>query len=71
MDIASTNSSTVDRFVREPERREITGLARSTWFELERQGRVPKRHQLSQSAVGWKLSDLLAWVESRQPKRAA
>jgi len=54
-----------DRFVREPERRKITGLAKTTWWRLEQLGRAPKAYQLGRNAKGWKLSELMDWLNSR------
>jgi len=53
---------TVDRIVREKERREITGRSRTTWWLDERNGRAPKRVQIGPNAVGWRMSELQAWV---------
>lgn len=55
----------LDRVVREPERRHITGLARSTWWELERRGLAPRRIRIGTAAVGWRLSALEAWLGKR------
>jgi prophage regulatory protein len=56
-----------DRIVREAERRIITGVCRTTAYELARDGEFPKPVLLTPSgrARGWRLSELLAWVESR------
>jgi predicted DNA-binding transcriptional regulator AlpA len=57
---------TYDRIVKEPEREIISGVSRSQAFQLERKGLFPKRVKLSSHSVGWRLSDLLHWVETRQ-----
>jgi prophage regulatory protein len=59
-----------DRFVREDERRQITGLSRTTWWRMERQGIAPKRRQLSPNSTGWFLSEITAWMQSRTEKAA-
>lgn len=61
-----------DRIVREAERREITGISAMTAWRLERQGRFPRRRKLYDTGrkadpVGWRLSELMAWIESREP----
>jgi prophage regulatory protein len=56
----------VDRFVREDERAKITGLSRSAWFAAERAGRAPRRVRLGPNAVGWRLSELMAWMATRE-----
>jgi len=60
-----------ERIVRERERREITGLCRTTAYVLERRGEFPRRVLLTGGRIGWRLSELLAWVESRQPVAAS
>ncbi|KFE94310.1 hypothetical protein HB39_15610 [Vibrio parahaemolyticus] len=52
--------------VREQERRILTGISRSHVFQLERQNLFPKRVKLCGSrSVGWRLSELLQWLENR------
>ena len=55
-----------DRFVRKPECRQITGLSDTTCWRLERVGQFPKRQRISPNTVAWRLSELLAWMKSRQ-----
>jgi len=55
-----------DRIVREPERKIITGISSSNAWRYEREGTFPKRIRIRANSVGWRLSELLAWVESRQ-----
>jgi predicted DNA-binding transcriptional regulator AlpA len=57
-----------DRIVREAERKNITGTGRTTWWEMEKRGEAPLRVELVGGRVGWRLSELLAWVASRQPR---
>jgi predicted DNA-binding transcriptional regulator AlpA len=59
-----------DRFVREPERRQITGVPTSTWYELQKGGLAPKPFPLTARSVGWSFKELAAWVEARKVKRA-
>ena len=56
-----------DRIIREGERREITGLSRTTWWRLEIRGEAPKRVKLGSNSVGWRWSELMNWVRTRQP----
>ena len=56
-------SNQCERFIREPERRLITGVSRSQWWSLEKEQIVPSRISLGGSSVAWRLSDLLAWIE--------
>lgn len=52
-----------NRFVREAECKLITGLSRTRRWELEKEGKFPKRVKLSERAVAWRLSDLMGWME--------
>lgn len=59
--------TTTDRLIREPECRTLTGLSRTRRYELEQEGRFPRRRKISDRASGWLLSEVRAWVESRRP----
>lgn len=66
-----TNTMTTpDRLVREAERKLITSISRSQAWVLEQKGEYPPRIKLGSRSVAWKLSELLAWVESRGEYRA-
>jgi prophage regulatory protein len=58
-----------DRAVREPERREITGVPTSTWYELQKRGLAPLPFRISARCVAWSFNKLIAWVESRKAQR--
>ncbi len=47
---------------REKERLRITTLSRTRTWQLEREGKHPKRKNLGPQSVAWQKSDLLAWV---------
>ena len=55
-----------DRIVREAETREITGLSRTTRWRLEQDDKFPKRLAISPNAIGWRLSEIIAWIEARK-----
>ncbi len=55
-----------DRIVREKERKQITGISRAHAFQLERNHEYPRRVRLGNRSVGWRYSELLAWINSRQ-----
>jgi len=59
----------IDRFVRERERREITGVPTSTWYELMGEGEAPKPVNIGPRAVAWQLSELTAWQQLRIAER--
>lgn len=70
-----------DRIVREKERREITGIGRTTAWAMEQRGEFPRRVELTGGRVGWRLSEVQEWVrglkaksteaEARKGRRAA
>ena len=60
-----------ERIVLEPERKRITGIARSRWYTLEAAGAVPHRRQLVGRRTGWLLSELVEWVQARPIARNA
>ena len=64
--LSDFEAKSVDRIVREVERRLITGRSRVSWWRDEREGRAPRRVKIGPNAVGWRLSDLIAWVQSRE-----
>ena len=55
-----------DRFIRDPECEKMSGLSRTTRWRLEREGKFPKRRQISPNGVGWLLSEIQSWLESRE-----
>ncbi|SQD79599.1 helix-turn-helix transcriptional regulator [Moritella yayanosii] len=56
-----------ERIIREVDRRYITSISRTKAWQLEKEGLFPKRIRLGNRSVGWKLSELLEWVEN-QPR---
>lgn len=59
--------ATPDRIVRERECKQLTGLARTTRYMMEKAGNFPARRQLGGRSVGWMLSEVNTWLEN-QPK---
>jgi len=55
----------MQRFIREHECYRITGLSSVMRWLLEKEGKFPKRHKLSDNTIGWLSSDLEAWIESK------
>ena len=55
-----------DRFIRDPECEKLSGLSRTTRWRLERDGKFPKRRQISPNGVGWLLSEIQSWLDSRE-----
>jgi prophage regulatory protein len=52
-----------DRIVRCGEVGWLTGLGRTTIWRREREGKFPARVRLSAGAVGYRLSEVMAWLE--------
>ena len=60
--------------VREPERKQISGLCNMQCRRLEAEGNFPKRFKLNPDggpfgAVGWDFDELMAWIASRRGSR--
>lgn len=47
------------------ELKEIVGLSRSTIYAKIATGEFPKPRRLTTATVGWQLSELMAWIDSR------
>jgi prophage regulatory protein len=55
-----------DRVLRFPEVRAIVPLGRTTIWRMERDGKFPRRRQLSARSVGWLASEIKEWLATRQ-----
>ena len=53
------------RILRRAEVERITGLPRSTLYEMINRGEFPPPVRLGRRAVGWFEADVLAWLDSR------
>ena len=53
-----------DRLLRRREAEEITGLSRSTIYRMLKTGQFPQPVRVGRKAVRWKLSDIIAWMDS-------
>lgn len=54
-----------DRIVRRPELEKLVGLKKSQIYSLIADGLFPKPIRIGKRAVGWPLSELKAWIDSR------
>ena len=54
-----------DRLLRRREVEKITGMSRSSIYRLMQEGEFPKPVRVDPTAVRWKSSDIIAWIESR------
>jgi len=64
-----TSEFVEDRFIREAETCEITGLSRTTLWRLEKAGDFVKRYRLGPNSIGRKHSELMAWMKTREAVR--
>lgn len=55
-----------DRILRKAEVLFFTGLSHTTLWRLEQEGQFPRRVLLSKGAVGWRASEVEAWIAERQ-----
>ena len=51
--------------LRKPDLRALTGLSDSTVRRLEQASEFPKRIQLAARSVGWRSSEVAAWLANR------
>ena len=54
-----------ERILRGREVDRMTGLSRTSRYELERAGKFPKRRRLSERASGYLASEIDEWIRSR------
>lgn len=59
-------SPSPERIIRCKDVVEKTGLSRSTLWRLEKTGNFPARVSLGAGSVGWKLSEIESWINSRR-----
>ena len=55
-----------DRLIRLPEVVVMTGLHERTIFRMQAVGKFPRSVKLTPRAIAWRLSDIQAWVASRE-----
>lgn len=44
---------------------EMTCLSKATLWRLEKKGDFPAKRNISEGRIGWVLSEVLEWIESR------
>jgi len=57
--------------IRRRELHQIVPLSDTTIYELERQGRFPRRFNLTNRCVAWDLFEVEAWIEQRRQESLA
>ena len=64
-----TDQDFPDRIVSAKERRQIIPYSDVHIGRLEKEGKFPRRIHLGPGRVGWRLSELMAWIEERAQAR--
>lgn len=60
-----------DQILKRPRVQELTSLPVSTLYAWVAQGRFPAPVRLGERSVGWRLSDVQGWLDSRVSTRGA
>jgi predicted DNA-binding transcriptional regulator AlpA len=68
---ATTNDPlTLNRVVPRLEAVRLAGVSEATWDRLERRGEGPRpRIRISERRVGYRIRDLLSWLDTRRSER--
>ena len=53
-------------FVRKRELSDMLGISDTTIWRMEKSGDFPRRRRISNNAVGYLLSEIQDWIESRE-----
>ena len=61
----------LDRILRLPEVLQAVGVSTATLYRWVEEGHFPGAVQLGKNSVGWRASEVQAWIESREPARGA
>lgn len=55
-----------DRIIRPTEAARMTGRSKVSLWRDERAGKFPRRVRIGANAVGWRLSEIQAWIAGRE-----
>ena len=64
-----TPFTVADEIARRPKVESVTGLACSTIYLQMKNGTFPKPIKIGERAVGWRMSEVNAWLERRTADR--
>jgi predicted DNA-binding transcriptional regulator AlpA len=59
------------RVLSEPEVVAALGLSRRTWDRLKSLGDIPAKTRLSEGRIGYRVSDIAAWLDARREAPSA
>lgn len=66
-----SDPATTDRIIRKPEVVALVGLSDRSIDRREASGEFPRRLRLGPGTVGWRLSAIRAWIDSRPTAQQA
>jgi predicted DNA-binding transcriptional regulator AlpA len=66
LDAALKNPEVLVRVLSKPEARRATNLSDRTWDRMEARGETPPRTQLSDNRIGYRLIDIIKWLDARR-----
>ena len=55
----------LSRVISRAEATKLAGVSPATWDRIEKAGRGPRRTLISERRVGYRLKDVLAWLDAR------
>jgi prophage regulatory protein len=56
----------MERVIRRKELLKLIGVSSATQWRMEKAGEFPARRRLGKASVGWLLSEVEAWQQSRE-----
>jgi prophage regulatory protein len=62
---------TLQKFLRNPDLDQITGLSRSARYEQIAKGKFPRPIPIGENSVGWLEGEIIEWQKSRLAEREA
>lgn len=65
------NTTVKDRIILTPERRELVPYSDMQIWRLEKADKFPRRIKLGPNRVGWILSEVHEWIETKKAERNA
>ncbi|MBT3702105.1 MAG: AlpA family phage regulatory protein [Alphaproteobacteria bacterium] len=63
------NTSTSDKIITAPERRELVPFSDMHIWRMEKAGAFPKRIKLGPNRIGWSFNEINDWIASRKSER--
>lgn len=64
--MTSTSAENDNTIIRKPQVLEMVGMGNTWLYAAMKQGEFPKSVRLSANAVGWRKSEVLAWIAERE-----